>query len=296
LYFDFNLHFRIDVSTVLKYTLYPIYTQIKPLPVLVCQRLHDKVFDYPFFNQGVPLCRENNEFIEVGQVNLNVERDLLPLSGFIFHTSHCGSTLLAKMLASSNRVRVVSEPEAINGLLLSYLYYDIPKPEVLRWLEHIVSMFLQKAAAEEERVILKLSSWNILFIDLFLEVWQNVPWLYLDRKEEEVIHSMEASNSGFTEWWDHAGRVLVGKIFKDSDRIPSKRHFLEKMLHKKRSVARKHSKSKQALFLDYTELISALEGQILPHFNLKFSAQEVEDSLEQTKWYSKSIVPKRYKN
>jgi hypothetical protein len=164
-----------------------------------------EVFEYPFFNDAVPVVRPMNS--KRKELQLDVEPhfpnpETLKLKGFIFHTSHCGSTLLAQMLTASKKTRVVSETEAINGLLLSAVFYKMDEVELLKSLKTVISAYLQPIGIAEN-VVFKLTSWNVFFIELFQKVYPEIPWIFIDRKTEEVAQSLLKSGRGFVEWWHH---------------------------------------------------------------------------------------------
>lgn len=60
-------------------------------PIAVCTKLPAEVFDYPFFNDAVPLVRPMNSTRK--ELDFNAElnstnTESLKLKGFILHTSH----------------------------------------------------------------------------------------------------------------------------------------------------------------------------------------------------------------
>ena len=85
--------------------------------------------------------------------------------GFIFHMSRCGSTALSQALAQSPRNLVISEPDAVNGLL-----YPRYAPENCR--EGISTadrnifvnlvLGLGRDQDPDRRFFIKFTSWNVL--------------------------------------------------------------------------------------------------------------------------------------
>ncbi len=117
----------------------PVYTSVSLDPFVRCQYLTKAAFDHPFFNDGV--YHPKDQWIQ--PIDLLLE-DLahypgpkMEVKGFIFHTAHCGSTLLGRMLGVSENVQVVSETEAMNGLLRSsngfVNWWDHPNPLLWRY-------------------------------------------------------------------------------------------------------------------------------------------------------------------
>jgi len=149
--------------------IYPIYTEVRASPRTICNELKEEVFEYPFFNEGVSHCHtENSQDFELEDLMSEKRNDGLILKGFIFHTSHCGSTLLSGMLGKLSQVKIVSEPEAINGLLLSSILYELKAEEIIDKLRKIVRLYCQKNGPEKH-VIIKVTSWNVFMIGLILK-------------------------------------------------------------------------------------------------------------------------------
>lgn len=277
--------------------IFPVYTSVSGQPVTIFQSLDRQVFDYPFFNKGVQKRRvfaADKKLYEWENLPMSGEQDLLPLKGFIFHTSHCGSTLLARMLGSLPGVRVVSETEAINGLLLSAIFYNIPEQQVLSYLHRIMETYRQPMEGDKW-LIFKLTSWNVFFIGLFQQLYPNVPWIYLDRATDEVVQSLLSKGSGFADWWDHPADVLrqhfIEKDFISSD----KESFLRHMVNQHRYHAQKNMNS-NACLLKYPAFIHQFESVILPHFKLFFRENEIREAMETTRYDSKEFEKILYAN
>src|SRR5690606_37852172 len=134
-------------------------------------------------------------------------RELLPLKGLVFHTSHCGSTLLANMFRATKKTGGVSDTEAINGLMLSAIFYNLEEKILLNSLLTIIESYL-KPLGEVDQVVFKLTSWNVFFIELFQKAYPEVPSNFIDRKTEEVVASLLKSGRGFVEWFYHPTNLL----------------------------------------------------------------------------------------
>lgn len=85
--------------------------------------LSDLVFTEPFFNQSVrryllknPNCPKLRTSIEE-IVTMHEEKIGLEPTGFIFHMSRCGSSLISRFLAANPQNLVISEPGIINEVL-----------------------------------------------------------------------------------------------------------------------------------------------------------------------------------
>jgi len=274
----------------LKKKYFPVYTQVNRQPVAICEKLPAEVFEYPFFNDAVPLVRpmnSNRKELDLSAGHNFPKPDSLNLKGFIFHTSHCGSTLLANMLGASKKTRIISETEAINGLLLSAVFYNLEEKVLLEYLKTIISAYL-KPLGEAEKVIFKLTSWNIFFIDLFQKAFPEIPWIFIDRKTEDVVQSLTKSGRGFVEWFYHPTTILQNYFLGEKKQSESIEKYLLEMVEAHKNCAVK-AHSEKNLFLEYPSFLYEFENKILPHFGLEYSEKEVQAAAEIKKYDAKSF-------
>ena len=273
---------------------YPTFTTISETPNTLCQELNEDVFDYPFFNEGVPNAGvEGHKKIRLSDIPFKKDENAMKLKGIIFHTSHCGSTLLSRMLNQLYKVRVVSEPEAINGLLLSKLFYSISDEIIDDHLEAIIDVYLQKTSPKES-VIIKLTSWNVFFISAFQRLFPDVKWIYIDRDTNALMHSLEKSDGGFIDWWEHPVSTLRNHFLGKGEELENKREYLKQMIEGHRKYANLN-KNELALFLKYPNFIHEIED-ILNHFQLKASGLEKGKINQLLKYDAKSMKKIIWKN
>jgi len=258
------------------------------------KKLSASVFKHPFFNDGA------DQYISPH--NLPVEMDFskppaitnpLQVQGFVFHTSHCGSTLLARMLGTAAHVRVVSETEAINGLLLGFAYSMMSRAEAISRLKGIIEYYRQGFSGEEA-LIFKLTSWNVFFIDLFQEIFPDVAWLYLDRNTDEVVASLMKANNVFLNWWRLGERNPMKAFFDGTERFTDKKGYLHYIIGLHRKYAHDYENDK-CRFLNYPGFIRDFESVILPHFGLDYSSEALKKALELIRYESKSLEPVPFK-
>lgn len=126
----------------------------------------------------------SNEFLE----------DTIYPSGFIFHMSRCGSTLLAKAMARVPEHIVIDEGTPLNDGLWHYFTngWRTPvaeSPENLALFRNIVLALGRKRTPEQQTYFVKLRSWNVIFIDFIMRAFPDVPCLFVYREPTEVIVS-----------------------------------------------------------------------------------------------------------
>lgn len=269
---------------------FPIYTSVSEFPITQCENISPEVFNYPFFNQGVnairPYISKRDPSILENHPTFP-EDSLLPIQGFIFHTSHCGSTLLGRMLGTSPQVRMISEPESINGLLLSYLLHQLPEDQTLAHLKRILDAYRIPGDGKKS-ILFKLTSWNSFLIHLFQKIYPQIPWLYIDRDTEELVQILKKKDGGFIDWWQHPVDILR-KHFLENATPLNFEDYLRKIIvgHRNHAYTAKNS---NGVFLNYPEFLDEFP-KILAHFQLSFSSEEVQNALEFKRFESKFFEP-----
>jgi hypothetical protein len=106
-------------------------------------------------------------------------------TGFIFHQSRVGSTLLSNLLAADpeNLVYAESHPPATVALHCS----SCSREEKVQYLRAIVHAMAN--SAQHKRLFFKFQSVQSEVIDLYLEAFPSVPWVYVYRRPEEILAS-----------------------------------------------------------------------------------------------------------
>src|SRR4029077_6493953 len=111
-------------------------------------------------------------------------------SGFIFHMSRCGSTLVSQMLAALPSNIVVSEASPIDTVVQAGRWRrDLSEDRQARWLPPIIGALGQKRTGSEQHYFIKLDCWHTLALPLFRRAFPAVPWVFLYRDPVEVLAS-----------------------------------------------------------------------------------------------------------
>ena len=111
-------------------------------------------------------------------------------TGFIFHMSRCGSTLLAQMFASLPKNVVISEAGTIDSVLRGNLRVrSLSDADRIDWLKWTVSALAQRRSGDEEQLFIKFDSWAMVELPLIHRAFPDVPWIFLYRNPIEVLAS-----------------------------------------------------------------------------------------------------------
>jgi hypothetical protein len=107
-------------------------------------------------------------------------------TGFIFHMSRCGSTLVSQMLAALPENVVISEAGPLDRLARAE---SIPEAARAEWLHWMVSALGQTRSGRETRYFIKFDSPTVLALPSIRRAFPSAPWIFLYRNPEEVLIS-----------------------------------------------------------------------------------------------------------
>ena len=113
----------------------------------------------------------------------------LPPTGFIFHMSRCGSTLVAQLLAALPQNIVISEAGPVDAVLHANRYApSITPARQITWLQALLSAYARPRHGEQHFYV-KFDSWHTLELPLIQAAFPNVPWIFLYRDPVQVLVS-----------------------------------------------------------------------------------------------------------
>ncbi len=112
-------------------------------------------------------------------------------SGFVFHGTRCGSTVVAQMLAASHEHLVLTESQPIDALLRCQLWDARATPEWRQEQLHWLIRATARATPHRSRLFIKFDCWNVLQLPLIRAAFPAVPWIYIYRDPLEVLASHE---------------------------------------------------------------------------------------------------------
>jgi len=193
-------------------------------------------------------------------------RPHLEPSGFIFHMSRCGSTLVSQMLAALPSNIVVSEASPIDTVVQANRW----RPELSEdwqalWLNSIIGALGQKRTGDEQRYFVKLDCWHTLALPLFRRAFPTVPWIFLYRDPIEVLVS-QLRIPGTQMIPGGVGPNLYG--IERSYGPGTAEDYYAQVLAKVTEPAVAQYPGGGGLLVNYRQLPDALFTAILPHFGV----------------------------
>ena len=202
--------------------------------------------------------------------------------GFIFHISRCGSTLVSQMLAALEKNIVLSECSLLERILSA----GISEEQKIDWFRWMVNAHGQKRFAAEENFFVKFDSWSIFDLPLIEKAFPGVPWVFMYREPVEVLVS-QVRQAGMQMIPGQIGAVFPGMNIHEILEFSTEERYA-------RTIAAfceagiKNAANPRVRFINYTQLPEAVTGEICEHFNLKFSAEEIETMENASKRNAKS--------
>ena len=169
------------------------------LPVVEWLELPEISFTEPFFNQTIERFKSvspgtKSIFTEFSALlELEPTLDSLPPSGLIFHSSRCGSTLVANACRKLDGALVISEPPALDKIITRFLT-DAEADQTrellyLLFVRAVASALGQRRSGSERRYFIKFSAPGTLQLQRMRRIWPEVPMLFLYRHPVETIVS-----------------------------------------------------------------------------------------------------------
>jgi hypothetical protein len=171
------------------------WRQARPMVDWGC--LGGRRFTDPFFEQTIGGCvrhpadllfRHQTPLEFLGELAEN--RPGLAPTGFIFHMSRCGSTLISQMLAAVPGNIVISEANPVDAILRAH-FHDANATEEwrMKWLRWLLSALGRQRWPEEKHFFIKFDCWHAMFLPLIQRAFPGVPWIFIYREPVEVLMS-----------------------------------------------------------------------------------------------------------
>ncbi len=237
-------------------------------------------FTEPFFENSVRVALRN-PFAQLfrREMPLEVTHEIesggqtLEPSGFIFHMSRCGSTLISQMLAALPRFLMVSEPPPLDEVIQAKRQIEeLSQDEHVDWLRLIVRALGQTRSGEETHYFIKLDAWHIHSLALIREAFPDTPWIFVYRDPLEVMVS-QLAKPGKLSIPGAISPVILGLEPADITAL-SKEEWCARVLVGILRAAVQARSDPRVLFINYRDLPEVLFGPILRHFGICLAQDE----------------------
>ena len=245
----------------------------------------------PFFQQTVERARRENRaerFTEF-DVLLQLEKQLESVdpTGFIFHSSRCGSTLVANACRAVSNSIVLSEANAIDKLIARFITdADNPVKESLYsvFLRGVVHALAQRRTGKERHLFIKFACCSFAQLERIKRIWPAVPWLFLYRDPVETIVS---NMRDVPPWLIDKDRRVLSSIIGDAGEM-NLEELCARTIGSLYSTAYKLANA-NSMLLNYNQLSVPVIASVLNFFNVSLSSEELERIARTSKVYSKEV-------
>ncbi|HYM01968.1 MAG TPA: sulfotransferase [Stellaceae bacterium] len=242
--------------------------------------LGEERFREPFFDATIDICLRS-PFNQLFRPRTPIARlcalppgaGAVPPTGFIFHMSRCGSTLVSQMLARLSQNIVISEASPIDAVVRS----NEARPEVsdeqrVLWLRGLMSHLGQRRSGERNFFV-KFDCWHVLELPLLRRAFPAVPWIFLYRDPVEVLVSQMKMRGA-----QMVPGIVTPALFKIDPvaavQMPAV-EYCARVLAAICDAALQNFSGGGGLLVNYRDLPQALTAAILPHFGVESAGADL---------------------
>lgn len=205
----------------------------------------------------------------LAQLEAGVERSPgIPPTGFIFHVSRCGSTLLAHLLGRLDGALVLSEPGPVDSLIRAG--ERLGRERQLALLRAMVGALGQARTPGQDRLFVKFDAWNTLQHDLIHEAFPETPRVFLYREPVEVLVSALGQRGVHT-----VPGLLPAALFGIEDQPPAD-DYAARVLGAIYTAQLEAHGREAGLLVDHAQLPGAAWEAVTAHFGITPTADEIE--------------------
>ena len=196
----------------------------------------------------------------------------VPPTGFIFHMSRCGSTLVSQMFTALESSVVISEAPPIDQVLRAQTQIGAVDEAVrVRWLRGVISALGQRHTGREQRFFVKFDSWHILQLPLIVRAFPEVPWIFIYRDPVEVMVSHHRQCGAQM----MPGVIHPAWLGMETGACPSLGEFCARVLGNFCTAAAAHHGCGHGRLIHFRELPGAVTGSLLKFFGIECSEEEL---------------------
>jgi hypothetical protein len=189
-------------------------------------------------------------------------------SGFIFHLSRCGSTLVSQLLAALPSVLVMSEPGPVDAAMRpapgAPRLDEATRARVLRGM---VTALGQPGSRDQRHYVVKLDAWALLWLPLIRAAFPATPWALVYREPIEIL----VSQSNGIGYHMIPGALTPNELGIDASGITSVttlEAYGAAVLGRLLECAVAGMDDGPALLVDYRELPDAITTRVAPWFGI----------------------------
>lgn len=206
-------------------------------------------------------------------------------SGFIFHVSRCGSTLLTQMLASLDSCIVMSEPPIMDAAFrFLHANQDFTDKEI--FIKQLIYALARQRSPKEKHFFIKFDSWHVAWISLIRKIYPQTPIVFLYREPAEVLASHQKQRG--PQMVPHY--IDLSALQADVNNIPvydSDAYCLRMQQSFYQTILELLPQTTLTL-INYTQLPHIVWDKLLNLFSMHLSEVEMQQVIARTSFHSKN--------
>lgn len=246
-------------------------------------------FSEPMFKDSIAKAKKSGAaIIQTGTTELSGlidQTESIQPSGFIFHVSRCGSTLVSNMLKKVKGNLVISEPGPVNDLLITSFKQDMIPPTLISSFKALIRVFGIERRTNTKTIVIKFTSWNTVFFEMISKAYPSTPVVFIFRDPYEVLCSLISKPPA---WAQFFFRNQLPANNPDNKKQKNYLQFLIELLERTYIAGVEMRTKENVLLIDYAKDKMDNIKKVLRHFNLSVNDSDWQDVVEQSSVYSKS--------
>jgi len=226
-------------------------------------------------------------------------------SGFVFHESRCGSTLVANALAAmdpeSTRVYSESGPPVTAVNVCGIDGSSCPKGRALELLRDVIYLMGRTNDEGEEHLFFKIQSIGTKHIEVFLEAFPDTPWIFVYREPVQIMMSQlehGAKSANCVRQLRDIPPEKIEQIHEMGKGVKTLTSVEKCALHLSllcESVVKAFAYSINGRAVNYENIVEKLVYHVIPeHFRITMTKERAENIYKISGTYSKGRGQKKH--
>lgn len=237
--------------------------------------------------------RRSNKLASILAEDQTAGKQLQP-TGFIFHESRVGSTLVANMLASVPTNLVYSEPSVPAAVIHACDKAGCSEETTIRLLR--MAILAMGRSHVHDHFFIKFSSSTVVHMDLILKAFPETPWVFIYRDPVEIMVSnfrrgkgngpcVRAKNKA-----PEAVQTILGTDRKGASKVSDEEYCAAHLtMLCQAALEQVTAEGSRGQAVAYEALVEEMMHVVIPgHFGVSMNKEETARMTEQSELYSKA--------
>ncbi len=208
-------------------------------------------------------------------------------TGFIFHVSRCGSTLVSNLLGNLPSALKISEASPLDSVIrIKERFPGISEAEHLALLRALVGALDQRRTEDQTRLFIKFDAWNTHHLPLLRAAFPEVPWVFVYRNPVEVLVSgLRTRGAHMIPLAVPPG--LFGMTLPEAAQLSPEQYGARVLASTYAAGLQNHLPGKSVL-VNHSQLPQAVWTTIAPAFGLDLTSEERAHMEQESQTHAKS--------